>query len=211
MIRITIADDHPLVREGIKRVVRNEIDIDVIGEASDGQQLLSLLNEEMPDLAITDMMMPGKSGLDLVKDITSWYPDLPVLVLSIHSADRFALRSLKAGARGYLCKSGISDELVKAIRKIVNQKRRYITDEVAEQLANQINHQGDSPMHNALSDREFEVLCMIAQGKDIASIADKLSLSTHTVHTYRTRIKEKMNLKSNVEMTRYALKNGLIN
>lgn len=210
MIEVTIADDHPLMLEGIKKILQNEIDIEVSGEASDGNELLSLLNKSLPDIAIMDITMPGKSGLDLIKDIHAYYPELPILILSIHPAERFAVRALKAGANGYLCKSSISDELVKAIRRIITQNRRYITDEVAEQLALQIDEDG-RPAHETLSDREFEVLCMIAAGDDISTIANQLSLSPHTVHTYRSRIKEKMNLSSNVEMARYAMENDLIN
>jgi len=216
MINVTIADDHPLVREGIKKVIQQEIDVNLIGEASDGHELLSMLDDHQPDLVITDITMSGKSGLDLIKDIVNRYPGLPVLVLSIHPAERFALRSLKAGAMGYLSKSSISDELVKAIRKIVTQKRRYITDAVAEQLALQVNRTHDSKdamdgsLHEILSDREFEVLRMIAAGDQIKTIADKLSISLNTVHTYRARLKTKMNLGTDVEMTRYAMLNDLV-
>lgn len=209
MISVAIADDHPLMREGIKRVLKKEIDLEVCGEASDGKELLSLLNKLTPDLAILDITMPGKSGLDLIKDVRTLFPKLSILVLSIHPAERFAVRALKAGANGYLCKSGISDELVNAIRKIVTQKRRYITGDVAEQLAMQMG-ENQSPTHETLSDREFEVLCMIAEGNDITTIANQLSLSPHTIHTYRSRIKKKMNLSSNVDMTRYAMENDLI-
>lgn len=210
MIQVVIADDHPLMREGVKKVLHNEMGIEVIGESSDGKNLLKMLDgSSLPDLLILDISMPGKSGMDLIKDIRNLYPSLPILILSIHPAERFAIRALKAGAEGYLCKSSISDKLVKAINKIIHEKRRYITDDVAEQLALQIDQSGQ-PLHESLSDREFEVLCMIAEGKGIAEIADELSLSPHTVHTYRSRIKEKMNLATNVEMTRYAITNDLI-
>lgn len=210
MIEVAIADDHPLVREGITRVVQNEIDIELVAEAANGKELLTLLQEQLPDIVIVDITMPGKSGLEVIKDIKEQYPELPVLVLSIHPPERFAVRALKAGAQGYLCKSSISEELVIAIRKIVNKKRRYISDEVAEQLAQQMDNVSDQPLHKSLSDREFEIMCMIAQGYDVSKIAKKLSISPHTVHTYRSRIKEKMNLKSNVDMTRYVMDNELI-
>ncbi len=213
MIKVAIADDHPLVREGIKKVLENEIDIELIGEAADGDAFLDLLQSTSPDIAVIDITMPGKSGLDLIKYIQEHYPDLPVLVLSIHPPERFAVRVLKAGASGYICKSSISKELVNAVRKIADQERRYITPEVAELLASQMSNQSENgaPLHESLSDREFEVLCMIAAGDDVGAIADKLNLSSHTIHTYRARIKEKMDLSSDVEMTRYALDNGLIN
>lgn len=213
MINAVIADDHPLMREGIKKVIDNEMGIQVAGESSDGNELLSLLDASaLPDIIILDITMPGKSGMDLIKDIKNLYPSLPILILSIHPEERFAIRALKAGAEGYLCKSSISKKLVKAIKKIVVEKRKYITEDVAEQLAIQVDqsHPKGQPLHESLSDREFEVLCMIAAGKGVAEIANELSLSPHTVHTYRSRIKEKMNLATNVEMTRYAIANDLI-
>ncbi len=210
MIKIVIADDHPFIREGIKKVVNGEMDLDVIGEAEDGNELLSILKEKTPNILVLDITMPGKSGLELLKQLNNSYPKLPVLVLSIHSAERFAIRALKAGAYGYLTKTSISDELIKAIRKIVTEKRKYITPEVAEQLASQVDTSKEGALHEDLSDREFEVLCLIASGKDVSDIAEELSLSPQTIHTYRTRIKEKMNISSNVEMTRYAIENDLI-
>ncbi|PAU94389.1 DNA-binding response regulator [Aliifodinibius salipaludis] len=154
--------------------------------------------------------MPGNSGLELFKQIHNFYPDLPVLLLSVHSEERFAIRALKAGAYGYLNKASISDELIKAIRKIVTENRKYITPEVAEQLASQVDMDKEGALHEQLSDREFEVLCMIATGKEVNDIAEELSLSPQTIHTYRARIKEKINISSNVEMTRYAIENNLI-
>ena len=210
MINVVIADDHPFIREGIKKVVNGEMDLQVIGEAENGGELLTILEEKKPNIVVLDITMPGKSGLELLKELNNLYPNLPVLVLSIHSAERFALRALKAGAYGYLMKTSISDELIKAIRKITKEKRRYITPEVAEQLASQVDMSNKGPLHEKLSDREFEVLCMIASGKEVNEIADELSLSPQTIHTYRKRIKEKMNLSSNVEMTRYAMENNLI-
>ena len=209
MIEVIITDDHPLIREGIKKVLNNEIDIEVIGEAQDGGEALSLVRKKQPDLLILDITMPGKSGLELLKDIKNVYPELPVLILSIHPEKRFAARALKAVAHAYLCKADILGELTGAIRKIIQQKRKYITPEVAELLAGQFDEE-EGVMHEALSDREFEVLRLIAQGVVIGDIAKELNLSPHTIHTYRSRIKEKMNLESNVEMTRYAINNGLI-
>lgn len=210
MIKIVIADDHPFIREGIKKVMDGKMDLEIIGEAENGNELLAILEEETPNILILDITMPGTSGLELLKQLNSLYPNLPVLVLSIHSEERFAIRALKAGAYGYLTKTSISDELIKAIRKIVTENRKYITPEVAEQLASQVDMNKEGALHEDLSDREFEVLCMIASGKDVNEIADELSLSPQTIHTYRTRIKEKMNISSNVEMTRYAIENNLI-
>jgi DNA-binding NarL/FixJ family response regulator len=210
MIKVVIADDHPLIREGIKKVVNGEIDLEIIGEAENGGELLTILEEKKPNIVVLDITMPGKSGLELLKQLNYLYPNLPVLVLSIHSEERFALRALKAGAYGYLTKTSISEELIKAIRKITKEKRRYITPKVAEQLASQVDISKEGPLHEKLSDREFEVLRLIALGKDVNVIADELSLSPQTIHTYRKRIKEKMNISSNVEMTRYAIDNNLI-
>ncbi|HLR26485.1 MAG TPA: response regulator transcription factor [Fodinibius sp.] len=209
MIEVIITDDHPLIREGVKKTLHNEIDIEVVAEARNAAKTLSLLQNKQPDLLILDITMPGKSGLEFLKDIRKLFPELRILILSIHPAKRFAVRALKAGAHGYLCKSSISEELVKAIRKITRQKRKYITPDAAELLAGQFG-ENNGELHEALSDREFEVLRMIAQGMAISKIADELNLSSHTIHTYRSRIKEKMHLESNVEMTRYAINNELI-
>lgn len=213
MIKVFIADDHPLVREGLKKVVdQSTIDIKVIGEASDAYELMEELRKgnSTPDIVVLDITMPGKSGLDVLKEVKEFYPDLPVLMLSIHPEDRFAIRSLKAGASGYLTKSSISEQLVKAIRKIVTQKKKYISQNVAEQLASRVDHLNDKPLHESLSDREYQIMCLIASGKKVNEIAEELSLSIQTVHTYRARIKEKMGLQSNVEFTRYALEQNLI-
>lgn len=211
MINILIADDHPLVREGLKKVVdQSTIDIKVVGEASDAHELMDKLREITPDIVILDIAMPGKSGLDVLKEIKEFYPDLPVLMLSMHPEDRFAIRSLKAGASGYLTKSSISDQMVNAIRKIVVQKKKYISPNVAEQLADRVDLNNNKPLHESLSDREYQILCMIASGKKVNEIAEELSISIQTVHTYRSRIKDKMKLSTNVEITRYALENNLI-
>jgi DNA-binding NarL/FixJ family response regulator len=210
MIKVVIADDHPFIREGIKKVVNGEMGMEIVGEAENGDELLAILKEKTPNILVLDITMPGESGLELLKKLNNLYPNLPVLVLSIHSEERFAIRALKAGAYGYLTKSSISDELIKAIRKITKENRRYITPEVAEQLASQVDMSKEAALHEELSDREFEVLRMIASGKEVNKIAEELSLSPQTIHTYRMRIKEKMNITSNVEMTRYAIENNLI-
>ena len=205
-----IADDHQLIREGLKKVLHDEIGIQVVGEAVNGSELFAILSSNIPDIVILDITMPGQSGLELLKRIKEIYPTLPVLILSIHSEERFAIRALKAGAKGYLTKSSISEDLIKAIRVITIEKRKYITQEVAEQLASQLSIASEPSKHSNLSDREYLVLCMIASGKKVKEIAEELSLSPQTVHSYRSRIKEKMNLQSNVEMTIYAIDNHLI-
>lgn len=211
MINVVIADDHPLVREGLKKVVdQSTIDIQIAGEASNAHELMDEIRKHEPDLVILDIAMPGKSGLDVLKDIKEFFANLPVLILSMHPEDRFAIRALKAGASGYLNKSSISEKMVKAIRKIVLEKKRYISLDVAEQLADRVDLNSKEPLHDSLSDREYQIMCMIGTGKKVNDIAEELSLSVQTVHTYRSRIKEKMDLKSNVEITRYALQHNLV-
>lgn len=211
MINIVIADDHPLVREGLKKVVKQStVDIDVAGEASDADELMVQLRTSEPDIVILEIAMLGKSGLDVLKKVKDLYPDLPVLILSIHPEDRFAVRTLKAGAHGYLNKRSISEQLITAIRRIVIHNKKYISQDVAEQLVSSVEMNGNKPLHETLSDREYQIMCMIASGKEVNEIAEELSLSVQTIHTYRFRIKEKMKLKSNVEFTRYALDQNLI-
>lgn len=210
MINIVVCDDHPLVREGIKIAVEKSADMHVTGEASNWNELLTVLNENIPNIIILDINIPGKSGLDILKELQTHYPRVPVLILSMHSEKRFAIRSLKAGAMGYINKSSITDELEKAIRRIVKEKRKYITPRVAELMSEQINDNNEEKPHETLSDREFQVFCKIAAGEAVTDIANELSLSTQTVYTYRANIKEKMNFKSNVEMARYAINNNLI-
>lgn len=206
-----ITDDHQLVREGLKRIVKEDTsDIKVVQEASNAAELLQALSKELPDIVILDIAMPGRGGLDVLKDIKEFYPKLPVLILSMHPEDRFAIRAIKAGASGYLTKTSIADELVKAIRVIVTRKKRYISANVAEQLAEQMDRNFEKNKHETLSDREYQILCMIASGKKSSAIAEELSLSVQTIHTYRARLKQKMNISSVVDLTRYALQHNLI-
>lgn len=204
-----IADDYPLIREGIKKVLDEEIEIQLLEEIGSSENILTTLHNRFPDLVILDITMPGKQGLALLKKLKLCYPDLPVLIISIHPPERFAVRAFRAGAHGYLCKTSIPEELVKAIYRIVNRKKKYVTMEVAALLSEQIDFK-DGLLHDNLSDREYQVMCMIASGKEVKVIANELSLSPHTVHTYRTRIKEKMNLTSDVAIARYAINNSLV-
>jgi two-component system invasion response regulator UvrY len=208
-IKILIADDHAIVREGLKQIVAEEHDMLVLGEAENVEKLMELLEEKSFNLVVLDINMPGKSGLDALKDIKQFYPDLPVLILSMYSEDHYGIRALKAGAFGYLKKASAPNELVSAIRKIVAGKK-YISPVLAEKLADNLNHSNGAPLHEKLSDREYEIMCGIASGKSAEEIANELSLSINTVYSYRNRILEKMSMKSNVELTQYALQNKLI-
>jgi DNA-binding NarL/FixJ family response regulator len=209
MTNVIIADDHPLMRGGVKKAFSDEPDIAVVNEAQNGSELLAILKNVKPDILIMDLDMPGKSGIDLLKHIKQIYPRIPVLILSVHPAEHYAVRALKAGAMGYLNKKHVETELLEAVRKIIYQKRRYIPPDVGEQLALQVDTSHIIP-HKNLSDREYEVLCKLAKGMNVKSIAGELSLSIYTIYTYRGRIKEKMGLKSNVEITRYAMEHDLI-
>lgn len=211
MIRVMITDDHQLVREGLKRILEeSSIDIKVVQEASDGFEALEQLSQDLPDIVILDIGMPGRNGLDVLKDIRERHADLPVLMLSMHPEDRFAIRAIRAGASGYLTKSSVSEELVRAIRQIVRRGKRYISMNVADQMAQQMDRSVNKPIHETLSDREYQILCMIAEGKPSSEIAEELSLSVQTVHTYRSRLKRKMNMRSNVDLARYALLQNLV-
>lgn len=211
MINLVIADDHILVREGLKKILEaDNVSLEVTGEASNANELFEILKKNDPNIVLLDINMPGISGLDALKEIRKNHPKIPVLMLSMHPANRFAVRSLKAGASGYITKSSIPEELAKAINTVVFDKKKYISPEVAEQLAEQVDSNSVQPLHKKLSDREYQVMCLIASGKKINEIAEELSLSTRTVHTYRSRMMDKMNLNSNVDITHYALSYGLI-
>lgn len=209
MIKILIADDHAIVREGLKQIVAEENDMKVAGEASNSEELFVLLKNENWNIIVLDINMPGKSGLEALKDIKIQYPDLPVLILSMFSEELYGMRALKAGASGYLKKVSAPTELVNAIRNIVSGKK-YISPELAQNLASGLDKENKPATHSNLSDREYQIMCEIATGKSAEKIAIELSLSINTVYTYRNRILEKLRLRSNVELTQYAIKNKLI-
>jgi two-component system invasion response regulator UvrY len=209
MLKILIADDHAIVRQGLKQIVAETRDMTVAGEASNGQELLNKLKEDDYDVVVLDITMPGRSGMDLLKQLRIDRPRLPVLILSVHSEEQYALRALRAGASGYLTKESAPDELVIAIRK-VSLGGKYISSSLAEKLAFELEAGHEQAPHESLSDREYQVLCMIASGKKVTDIAQELSLSEKTISTYRTRIMEKMQMKNNAEITYYAIKNGLV-
>lgn len=208
-IKIIIADDHAIVREGLKQIVAEEKDMLVCGEAENASDLMELLNKEQWSIVVLDINMPGKSGLEALKDIKQIYPNLPVLILSMFSEDQYGLRAIKAGASGYLKKVSAPTELVVAIRKIVSG-RKYINPSLAEKLAENLGNDKNNYLHEKLSDREYQIMCNIALGKSAEEIAVELALSINTVYTYRNRILEKMSMKSNVELTQYAVQNKLI-
>lgn len=209
MIKILIADDHAIVREGLKQIVAEEKDMKVAGEASNSEELFVLLKNKNWHIIVLDINMPGKSGLEALKDIKIQYPDLPVLILSMFSEELYGVRALKAGASGYLKKVSAPTELVNAIRTIVSGKK-YISPELAQNLVSGLTQENKPATHFILSDREYQIMCEIATGKSAEQIAIDLSLSINTVYTYRNRILEKLKLRSNVELTQYAIKNKLI-
>jgi two-component system invasion response regulator UvrY len=209
MINILIADDHALMRAGLKRILKDEPDIKVIGEASNGFEVLELARKEKIDFIVLDLTMPGKNGLEIIKELKQINKNLFILILSMHPEDRFAVRALKSGASGYMTKESAPDELVNAIRKII-AGRKYISSALAEKLASEFGEDTGKLPHESLSDREYEVFIMIASGKKITEIATELTLSVPTINTYRSRIFDKMRLKSNVDLTHYAMINKLI-
>lgn len=209
MIRILIADDHAIVRRGLKQILFEQYPTATIGETGDAEDLVLKVIAQQWDVVICDMSMPGRSGLDALQQIKELAPKLPVLIMSMYPEDQYALRVLKAGAYGYLGKETIHDDLIKAI-ETVRMGRKFITPSIAERLANAFDTDTRRPVHEELSDREFDVFKMLATGKSITEIAAKLSLSATTVSTYRARILVKMNMRSNAELTRYALENSIM-
>ena len=209
MIRILIADDHAIVRKGLTQLIRDEFASAEIAEVGDAEELISKVSDKDWDIVVCDLSMPGRSGLDALRQIKQMYPSLPVLIMSMHDEDQYALRVLKAGASGYLGKDNIHEDIIKAIRTVLLGKK-FITPSVAEKLAQALEGDTNQLPHEKLSDREFDVFKLLAGGKAVSDIADQLSLSVTTVSTYRARILEKMNLKSNADLTRYALNNSLI-
>jgi two-component system, NarL family, invasion response regulator UvrY len=210
MLKILIADDHAIVRKGLKQLLLEEYPSAIIGEVADTEGLLKQVISNDWNIVICDMNMPGRSGLDALTHIKQVAPDLPVLIMSMYPEDQYALRVLKAGASGYLQKESIHDDIIKAIQT-VQLGKKFITPSIAEKLANAFHHNSsDKQPHELLSDREFDVFKLLASGKSVSDIASKLSLSTTTVSTYRSRILEKMGIRSNADLTRYALEKKLI-
>lgn len=209
MIKILIVDDHAIVREGLKQIVAEHSGMQVTGEASNYRELFQLLPEDEWDIVILDIHMPGKNGLEALKDIHQSYPNLPVLVLSMYSEEQYGLRAIKSGASGFLEKVSAPEELVLAIQKIISGGK-YISSSLVEQMAVSLNSSHKLKIHETLSNRELQILCQIASGKSAEDIGKELIISVHTVYSYRNRILEKMKMKSNVELTQYAIQNNLI-
>lgn len=209
MIKVTIVDDHALLRNGLAKILKEEPDMVVISDAGSYGELMACLSKEVPDIILLDITMKGKNGLETLKELRKHHPKVRVIMLSMHPEDRFSVRAIKAGAYGYLTKESAAELLVSAIRK-VNSGGKFITPNVAELLANSFENRSDLPVHELLSDREFQILRMITAGKTVKEIATEMFISPSTVATYRYRILHKTFMKSNVELTNYALRNNLL-
>ncbi len=209
MIRVLVADDHPVVRKGLRNVFKATPDIVVAGEASDAHEVLEKVSGERYDVLLLDISMPGMDGLELLKKLRKSIPELPVLFLSMYPEELHGARAIRDGAAGYIMKESAPEELVSAIRR-VSSGSRHISPSLADTLARDTDKQDGRPAHETLSDREYQVLRMIASGKTVKDIASELSLSPKTVHVYRSRILQKMHLKNTLELTHYAIKNRLI-
>jgi two-component system invasion response regulator UvrY len=209
MIRILVADDHKMFRKGLKKVLEYNQDMVVADEASNGHEVLEKVSKNDYDILLLDIAMPGMNGLETLKQLKSQKAKLRIIVVSMYPEQQYAVRSIKAGASGYLTKESDTDELIEAIKKVY-EGGRYISSSIAENLLFDLEPESERPIHENLSDREFQILCMIAKGKTVSEIAEELFLSVKTVSTYRCRILEKMRMKSNAELTNYTLKNQLI-
>ncbi len=209
MIRLLIADDHAIVREGLKQIVAEIGDMSVDGEASNGQQVMELVRQRDWDVVLLDLAMPGRGGIDTLRQLKREKPDLPVLILSIYPEDQYAVRALKDGAAGYLTKESAPEELVKAIRKAA-KGGKYVSPALAERLAYELETDADKPPHERLSDREYQVMLMLASGKTVGQIAEELSLSVKTVSTNRARLLRKMGMRTNAALIYYAVKRQLV-
>jgi two-component system, NarL family, invasion response regulator UvrY len=208
MIKVLITDDHPIVRQGIKQILESCRDISSIDEASDGSELLSKIRKNEYHVVLLDISMPGRSGLDLLKDVKGINPGIAVLMLSMHPEEQYAVRAIKTGASGYLTKASAPEELITAVIK-VSRGGKYITQSLAERIVLEFDNE-DKPIHTNLSDRELEVMILMAQSKSPKEIANIMAISPKTVSTYRERLLTKMNMVSNTEIIRYAIVNGLV-
>ncbi len=208
-IKVLIADDHDIVRQGIRTIISEVSDMNVVGEAENGNEVLKKIQELDVDVVIMDYDMPDRNGLDTLIELKAMNPKLPVIILSMFPEDHYGVRFLKAGASGYLGKSNVTQQLVEAIRRVVNG-HKYISPNLADKLVSELNKDSEGPLHENLTDREFQVFHFIASGKRLKAIAEELHLSINTVSTYRSRILEKMEMKNNSDLIRYAIENSLI-
>ncbi|MBT0961710.1 response regulator [Denitromonas iodatirespirans] len=208
-IRVMIADDHAIVRQGLRQILSDIEDMEVAGEACNGVDALQLSRDGQWDVVLMDVSMPDRNGIDALKLIRKEQPKLPILILSMYPEEQYAIRALKAGAAGYLTKQSAPEQLVTAIRQVASGKK-YVSASLAMELAEAIGEDTDRPLHEKLSDREYQTLCMIASGKTLTQIAEELNLSVKTVSVYRARLLEKMHLRNNAEITHYGLKFGLV-
>jgi len=208
-IRVFIADDHAIVREGLKQILAESPDIIVAGEAENGVDAIKLFRKSKCHVMLLDISMPDRSGIDVLKQVKTEHPEIAVLMLSMHREDQYAIRSLKAGAAGYLTKQSAPRELVTAIRQVA-AGQKYVSAALAQELASALGEDHETPLHDTLSDREYQTLTMIASGKTVSAIAEELSLSVKTISEYRARLLVKMKLKNSAELTHYAIKNQLI-
>ena len=209
MLKILLADDHAVVRHGVKQILADAFAQATFGEAKNAHELLDLIGNEHWDILVLDLSMPGGNGLEALKQIKNDHPQLPVMVLSMFPEDQYAVRTIRAGAAGYLNKESAPEELVQAIRKILHGGQ-YISASVADELVMYARNDDDQPLHKCLSDREYQVLCLIASGKEVKEISSELGLSAKTISTYRARVLQKMNMNTNAELTHYAIRNGLV-
>lgn len=209
MIKILIADDHSIVREGLKQIVADSPEMAVRGEAVNGQQVLELVHNTDYDLILLDIAMPGRGGIDTLKQLKIEKPEIPVLILSMYPEDQYAVRAIKAGASGYLTKESAPEELIGAIKKVA-QGGKYVSMDLAEKLIEDLGKNAEKTDHTTLSDREYQVMIMIASGKTVKEVADELSLSVKTISTNRTRALKKMGMNNNAEFAYYAIKQGLV-
>lgn len=209
MLKIVLADDHAIIRYGLKQIILEEYPGAVIYEAQNSNEVLHLVKNHSLDLIVLDITMPSRDGIEVLKELKKLHPKLPVLILSMHSEERFAVRALKSGAHGYLTKTSAPDDLGQAIRKIL-KGGKFITPSLAELLADSFEQNQEESAANLLSDREYQVFLLIAAGNSVSECAEKISLSVNTISTYRARILEKLKLKTNADLTRYAIDHGLI-
>jgi two-component system invasion response regulator UvrY len=208
-VKILVVDDHYVVRQGLKMILAEHCPTAIFGDASSAQEALELAWKETWDVVLLDISMPGRGGLDVLKDLRQSFPKLPIIVISMHPEEQFALRVLKLGASSYIRKDSAGQELIKGVDAAL-RGAKYITPSIAERLAANLERDQEGPTHETLSDREYQVLCLLASGKTVKEAANELSLSVKTISTYRTRILEKMNLENNSQLMRYAVRHGLV-